>query len=692
MTQPDLKQLLSSMTTQEKALQLCQIDISVFLSDAAAETGPMAACNLPPEKLMEVGSILCGGNVNAAEVAKLQEQIIERSPHHIPLVIMSDVIHGMRTIFPIPLALACTFDPDVTETMAQVSAAEAAASGIHATFAPMADVARDPRWGRCMESAGEAPLLNADMAAAAVRGFRGKSIAARDTLASCVKHFAAYGLVEAGREYAPVDVSHTELFNTYFPPFRAALNAGCDLLMPAFTPVDREPAVMNRWLMHTVLREEWGFDGVVISDWAAPAEMIAHGVAKDKRQAAALCMDAALDMDMMGMVYMGALTSLVDDGAVSMDALDRAVMRVLQLKNKLGLFETPCKNTSAKRQEATCTDPEHRQAALDAAVKSCVLLQNDGVLPLTHGHKIALAGDMADTSALIGGWAAGGRADETPSLRDAFPEACAPEDADIILFAAGEPQDETGEAASKVSPSLTGEQMAELKRLHALGKPIVLLLFCGRPFILTDALPFCSAALVCWFPGSEGAQAIRILLMGDRNPSGHLSMSFPRSVGQIPIHHDSLTTARPKLPESDARYVSWYTDSPNTPLFPFGFGLSYTSFSISNPVLSAPEWKPGDTLEIACDVQNTGDRYGETVVQLYLTCEYSPRMHPLRTLAGYRRVGLSPGETRQVALPVTDEALRTFDSQGHAEIPKSRWLVALGEDSTAPVCAAFHSV
>lgn len=692
MTSQQLEQLLASLSTEEKVLQLCQIDISFFLSEAAAATGPMAEFSLSPEKMACIGSVICGGNADAAAFADLQAKMIERSPHHIPAVIMSDVIHGMRTIFPIPLAMACAFDPAVAETAARVSAAEAAACGIHVTFAPMADMARDPRWGRCMEGAGESVTLGADMAAAMVRGFRGESLADSTALACCAKHFAAYGLVEAGREYAPVDVSHTELFNVYFPPFQAALKAGCDLVMPAFTPIDREPAVMNRWLMQNVLRERWGFDGAVISDWDAPAELVLHGVAQNKRQAAALCMAAGLDMDMMGMAYLSALKGLVDDGTVPMQALDTAVRRILRLKNELGLFKTPCKNTSAKTQQAVCTAEAHRKAALDAALKSCVLLKNEAALPLAGSRKIALAGEFADSHAILGGWSAGGREDETPSLRDVFPEACAVADADTVLFAAGEPQAETGEAASKVNPALSAAQAEALRVLHEQGKQTVLILFCARPFILTEVLPYCDAVLVAWFPGSAGARALRMLLTGEVSPSGHLSMTFPRSVGQIPIHHDSLTTARPEFDGPNNHFVSRYCDSPLTPLFPFGFGLSYTEFSVGPATVSTPALTGGETLAVSCDVQNTGDCDGETVLQLYLACEHSPRMHPQRELKAYQRVALARGETRRVTLCVPADALAFFDAEGRAELPQSRWFAAVGESSAAPFTAEFQTL
>lgn len=551
-------------------------------------------------------------------------------------------------------------------------------------FAPMADVARDPRWGRCMESAGESPLLCAAMSAAAVRGFRGESIAEDECIACCVKHFAAYGLVQGGREYNPTDVSRTELFNSYFPPFQAALREGCDLLMPAFTPVDRLPAILNPWLLQTVLRKQWNFEGVVISDWGSAGELIAHGIARDLREAAEKAFRAGMDMDMMSFAYATSLADAVRKGTVSETALDQAVLRVLLLKNEMGLFERPYKNRSNAVQAQVCRDPAHLQCALEAALRSCVLLQNNGVLPLAQEAHIALTGDFAQEHGLLGFWSAGGRDDETPSLADVFGASalCAPEDADIIIFATGEPQAETGEAASKANLVLRTAQIEQLKRLHALEKPIVLVLFCGRPLILTDVLPLCDAVLCAWFPGSAGAEAVRRLLTGEANPSGHLAMTFPRSVGQIPIHHDMLTTGRP-LGEQTQRFISRYLDERNEPLFPFGFGLSYTTFDVENASLSTKTVGADCTANVTCTVRNSGACDGETVVQLYVECKHGSYMHALRALKDFRRVALGAGESQTLLFPLTAEMLCDFDSDGLA-VWNDRYAIYLGEDSLAP--------
>ena len=688
MTYEALTALLGSLSLDEKVGQLCQADMSSLLTEAGSLTGPMAELHLTKEQIYAAGSLICGANADPEAFARVVEDIRRETPHGIPPLIMSDVIHGMRTIFPIPLGMGSTFDENEAETMARVSAEEAAACGIHVSFAPMLDVCRDPRWGRCMESPGESPALCGAMGAAMVRGFHGRGLAEKDSLACCAKHFAGYALVEAGREYAPVDVSRTEMYNTYLPPFKAALDAGCDMVMPAFTPIDRVPAAANRWLLTKVLRERWGFEGMTISDWDAPGELIKHGLAADKREATLLCFRAGLDMDMMSFAYMTELKGLVEDGVISMQELDTAVMRVLSLKNRLGLFERPCKSTTSAEQLAARRKPEHRAAALRAALKSCVLLKNEGALPLPSGVKLAICGRHADTGRLLGSWQADGREEETPTLRQAFArdrrvELTGPEEADVILFATGEDQGETGEAGSKANPVLPESEREALRQLRDLGKPVVMVLFCGRPLMIGEDIPLCDAVLNAWFPGSEGAEAIRRLLMGDENPSGHLSMTFPRSLGQVPIHHDALSTGRP-CGDVFQPFASAYRDEKNSPLYPFGYGLSYTSFRIDQPQLSAPELPESAPVTITAEVTNTGTREGATVVQLYAHGRHGAQMLPLRTLLAWKRVSLKPGEGARVSFTLTKDMLATCDAEGCAVPAEGVYDLALGEDSAAP--------
>lgn len=694
MTQEALLTLLNDLSLDEKVGQLCQIDMSTFLADAGSPTGPMLKFNLTREQIVSAGSVICGANADPERYARVHETFRKEAPHGIPPLMMSDVIHGMRTIFPIPLALACSFDEDTAETMARVSAKEAASSGLHVTFSPMLDVCRDPRWGRCMESPGESPALCGAMGAAMVRGYRGKGLKEKDTVATCAKHFAGYALVEAGREYAPVDVSRTEMYNTYLPPFQAALDAGCDMVMPAFTPVDRVPAVANRWLMNDVLRKRWQWNGMTISDWGSPNELIRHGMAADLKEAALLCFRASMDMDMLSFAYMSSLKELVEEGAIAMSELDAAVLRVLELKNAMGLFENPNKNDSVEEQLRIRHLPEHREAALQAAIKSCVLLKNDGALPVAAGTKVALVGDHADTHRLLGFWREDGREDETPTLMEAFCKDARitlvqPEDADVILFATGEDQDDVGEASSKLNPALTAAQKAELDALCQLGKPVVMILFCGRPLMIADDVDKCSAVLNAWFPGNEGAEAIRRLVMGDENPSGHLAMTFPRCLGQIPIHHDQLSTGRPTEIITDS-FVSVYKDGSNKPLYPFGYGLSYTSFQVDGAKVGGESLKDGLPVDISVRVTNTGERSGTAVVQLYFRGRRLLQMSPMRTLLAWKRVSLAAGESAEVVFTVEKEQLRTWDAEGHPVEAEGVYDFYIGEDSEASLSACVH--
>ena len=686
MTQEKLMDLLHDMSLAEKAGQLAQIPLSACLDGVGEPTGPMMRYNLTPEQVVLCGSLICDRPTDAAMYAKTVREMREAHPHKIPPVLMRDIIHGFRTVFPIPLAMGCSFDEEMAQKMGRISAVEGAASGVHASFAPMVDVVRDPRWGRCMESPGESPTLCGAMGAAMVKGLRGDDLESADTLAACVKHYAAYGLCQAGMEYAPADCSRTEMYNVYLPPFKQTLDAGCDMVMPSFITVDRVPCVCNEWLLKDILRERWGSDAMVISDYADVWQLINHGVAEDLREAAKLCLEAGLDMDMMSFAYLTELEGLVEAGEVSLEHLDAAVLRVLQLKNKLGLFERPVRNDDNAVQAAALARPEHMAVALEAAQKSCVLLKNENVLPLKAGMKVALVGDLADSHKILGGWTLDGDWDATETLLSAFRreeriQLTSPEDADVILFATGEDEFQTGEGASKTRPWLTEDQMAELKRLRTLGKPVAVILFCGRAMILGDVIADCDALLNAWFPGSMGAEAVRSLVMGDVSPSGRCSVSFARSLGQIPIHHDKLTSAR--LEDQNNRYSNRYVDERNDPLFPFGFGLSYTTFAVSDASVSADVLTEETPVVASAVVTNTGDTPSETVVQLYARVKHGPIIRPVRNLIGWKRIALAPGESKTVELPVTGEMLTVFDVSGKPVPPKGECLLAMGLDSGA---------
>lgn len=683
MTQHELQQLLDSLSPAEKAGQLAQIPLSACAGGISDPTGPMIRYNLTPEQVVLCGSLICDQESDAQTYARIVRELREAHPHKIPPILMRDIIHGFTTVFPIPLALGCTFDEALAEEMGRISAREGASAGIHATFAPMVDVVRDPRWGRCMESPGESSALCGAMGAAMVRGFRGDDLKAPDALATCVKHYAAYGLCQAGMEYAPADCSRAEMYNVYLPPFKAALDAGCDMVMPSFIAVDRVPCVCNEWLLKDILRDRWHSDAMVISDYADPMQLTIHGAAQDLKEASELCMNAGLDMDMMSFAYLAELPGLMEEGRVSVAAVDAAVMRVLQLKNKLGLFENPVKQDDSAVQKSLQGLQEARSAALRTAQCSCVLLKNDGILPLRSETKLALLGIHADTGKILGGWSLDGDVNATETLTQAFARdsrvvLTAPEAADVILYAAGEDEFETGEGGSRTRPWLKDGEIAEIRKWRGLGKKVVLVLFIGRPFILTETLPLCDGVLCAWFPGTMGAEAVRSLILGDANPSGHTAMTFPRSLGQVPIHHDKISACRRWEPQ---KYSNRYVDELNEPLFPFGFGLSYTDFALCEHSVSARTLGQGVTVSVK--VTNIGSRFGETVVQLYARVPHSPVIRPVRSLIGWKRIGLNPGESTVVTLDVTADMLRIFDAAGCPVRLKGKCHLAVGLDSAA---------
>lgn len=686
MTHDELRSLLNSMSLAEKAGQLAQIPLSACIGGIADPTGPMMQYNLTPEQVVLCGSLICDRPTDAAVYAKTVREMRDAHPHKIPPILMRDIIHGFRTVFPIPLAMGCSFDEDLAERMGRISAIEGSASGVHASFAPMVDVVRDPRWGRCMESPGESPLVCGTMGAAMVRGLRGKDLKDKDSLAACVKHYAAYGLCQAGMEYAPADCSRTEMYNVYLPPFKKTLDAGCDMVMPSFITVDRVPCVCNEWLLKDILRDRWGSDAMVISDYADVWQLLNHGVAEDLKEAAKLCIRAGLDMDMMSFAYLTELEGLVESGEVDMEMVDAAVLRVLQLKNKLGLFENPVRNDDNAHQQAMLGRPEFMEVALKAAQESCVLLKNEKVLPLQSGMKVALSGDMADSHKILGGWTLDGDWDATETLLAAFRREnritlTSAEEADVILYAVGEDEFETGEGGSKARPWLTDAQMAELVRLHGLGKPVVVILFTGRAMILSDVTANCDALLNAWFPGSMGAEAIRSLVMGDVSPSGRASVTFARSLGQVPIHHDKLTSCR--LEDQKNKYSNRYVDEKNDPLYPFGFGLSYTTFAISDVSVNCGTLSADKDVAVSACVTNTGDMASDTVVQLYARLKHGPIIRPVRSLIGWKRLHLEPGEGKTIEISVTQDMLTIYDTAGNAILPKGECLFALGFDSGA---------
>lgn len=668
--------LIARMTLEEKIGQL------TLLTSDWESTGPTMREGYRQDIAAgRVGAIF---NAYTAQYTReLQRMAVEGTRLRIPLLFGYDVIHGHRTIFPISLGEAASWDMAAVETSARVSATEAAAEGLHWTFSPMVDISRDARWGRISEGAGEDVFLGSAIAKARVHGYQGDDLGAVDTILATAKHFAGYGAAQAGRDYHTVDMSERVLRDTYLPPFKAAADAGVASFMTAFNEYDGVPASGNRFLLTDVLRNEWGFDGFVVTDYTSINEMVAHGYARDLAQAGEQALEAGVDMDMQGAVFMENLAASVEAGRVSQARIDESVRRVLEMKYRLGLFADPYRYSDQAREDATLYKPEFLEAARDVARKSIVLLKNEGnVLPLAaSARRIAVVGPLGDSKAdMIGSWSAAGDRETRPvtlleglkaragtgvtveHVRGASYEfAAAPSTdgfaaalaaarrADVIVAAMGEKWDMTGEAASRTSLDLPGNQTALLKQLVATGKPVVLVVMSGRPNTLAWEDANVAAIVHAWYPGTQGGHAIADVLFGDYNPSGRLPVTFPRTVGQVPIHYDMKNTGRPiELGEPGAKYVSRYLDIGNDPLYRFGYGLSYTTFAYSPVTLSAPTMGAGGTITASATITNTGSRAGEEVVQLYVRDLVGSVTRPVQELKGFEKIALQPGESRTV--------------------------------------------
>lgn len=686
MKEKQVVSLLNQMTLDEKIDQLIQL--ATFFYKGAINngeiTGPMEDMGISKETIQNSGSIL--GASGAKQVINIQKEHLNENRLGIPLLIMADIVHGFKTIFPVPLAIGCSWDAVLAEKSAAIAAKEAAVSGVHVTYAPMVDLVRDPRWGRVMESTGEDPYLNSEFAKAFVRGFQGTDLTNdRHRVAACVKHFAAYGAPEGGRDYNTVDMSERELREFYLPAYKAALDEGCEMVMTAFNTVDGIPASGNKKLMRGLLRDEWDFDGVLISDWGALKELIPHGVAADESEVALKAIEAGVDIEMMTATYVKSLKDLVQTGKVNEELIDESVLRILKLKDKLGLFENPYRGANEALEKEVVLSKEHREAAYELATKSCVLLKNEDVLPLQTHQKIALIGPFADNGDILGQWSWQGSDEDAVKVYegiqnkivsenlfiaqgcdidsatdDQWAEALeAANQADVIVLALGERSEMSGEAGSRANIRLPETQLVLIEKIKQLNKPIVSVLFNGRPLDLHGVYQESDAILEAWFPGTEGGRAIADLLYGDANPSGRLSMSFPFSVGQIPVYYNSYNTGRPKdAPDAQVRYVSQYLDIPNEPLLPFGFGLSYTSFSYTDATISSDQLTVRDTLTVSVGVTNNGEVAGEEVVQLYIRDLVGEVVRPLKELKAYKKITLQPGEKQQVSFTLTEEQLR----------------------------------
>lgn len=672
--------LLARMTVDEKIGQL------VLLTSYGATTGP------PQQRAALEANIRqgnCGSVFNALTVAHiraLQKLAVEETRLHIPLLFGYDVVHGYKTIFPIPLGEAASWDLAAIEQSARVAAVEASASGLNWTFAPMVDIARDPRWGRICEGAGEDPFLGSEIARARVRGFQGRDLTAPDTVLACVKHYAAYGAPIAGRDYNTVDMSERMLREVYLPPYAAAVQAGALSVMTAFNDFDGTPATANGFLLQRILRDEWGFKGAVVTDYAAIRELVAHGTAADDAEAAQQALAAGVDLDMEDGAYLRCLKQLLHDGKVTRKQIDTGVKRVLELKFRLGLFDDPYRHCDEQREARLVGATEHLEAAYRMACGSFVLLKNDAqALPLRAGGKLAVIGPLADSQRdLLGSWKGDGGWDALETVlggikrnnsggevvfakgcdtastnRGGFAEAVgAARQADSVVMVMGETWDMSGENASRTSISLPGVQTELLREIKRAGKPVILVLMNGRPLALEEESTLADAMLETWFPGTEGGKAVADVLFGKHDPCGKLPVTFPRRLGQVPIFYSARSTGRPADPAKPKEpWKSTYLDCPNEPLYPFGYGLSYTTFTCSEPCLDQTSLRPGGKITASAAVSNTGARDGVAVVQLYLRDLVGSVTRPVLELKGFQRLRLKASETRAVHFDISEKDL-----------------------------------
>lgn len=712
--------LLSQMTQEEKLGQLMQYSNPYWSTGAGGELPK----NDDFDEMIRKGQIGSFLNVTGSEMTlRLQKIAVEESRLGIPLMFALDVVHGYKTMFPIPLADAASFDREAMEKAARIAAIEASANGLHWTFAPMVDISRDPRWGRIMEGAGEDPYLGAQAARARVRGFQGKDLAQSNTIAACAKHFAGYGAAIGGRDYNAVDISERMLREVYFPPFKAAVEENVATFMSAFNTVNGVPATASRWLQTDILRNEWGFTGFVVSDWNSIGEMLPHGAAASPKDAAHKGLNAGVDMDMEARLYFEHIPKLIEEGKLKQEQLDEAVRRILRVKFRLGLFDNPYQYHDSLREKELTLHKNHLTAARDIAKRSIVMLKNDNnTLPLSKNVKtIAVIGPLADDKdAPIGNWRATADANSAVSLlegikaavsentqviyakgaqlvlneeldffsylkinntdRSGFAEAvAAAKKADVVVMALGEIAYMSGECRSYTDLKLQGLQLELLEAVRATGKPIVLTLFNGRPLNLTQVVDKTDAILNCWLLGSESGNAIADVLFGDYNPSGKLPVSFPHNVGQIPVFYSMWNTGRPKANEEASGFASIYRDVPNTALFAFGYGLSYTTFEYSNLSLSSEKVGIKDSLQISATIKNTGNFDGEEVVQLYVRDVVGNGVsRPLLELKGFEKIMLKKGESKTVkfTLAANDLAFWRTDKTWGAEAGKFQVFVA----------------
>ena len=712
--------LMGKMTLQEKIGQL-NLPVTGDIITGSAVSGNV----VDKIKAGQVGGLFNMKGVQS--IRSLQEVAVKQSRLGIPLIFGMDVIHGYETVFPIPLALSMSWDMDAIRNSARIASIEATADGICWTFSPMVDICREPRWGRMSEGNGEDPFLGSAICRAMIEGYQGADLSDKATMMACVKHFALYGAPEAGRDYNTVDMSHVRMFNEYFPPYKAGVEAGAGSYMTSFNVIDYIPATGNRWLLTEVLRDRWGFDGFVVTDYTAISEMINHGMG-DLQTVSALALKAGTDMDMVADGFLGTLEKSLSEGKVTMADIDKACRRILEAKYKLGLFDDPYRYLDAKRAKKDIYTDEHRAAARKLATETFVLLQNkDNVLPLKRTGKIALVGPLANTRAnMPGTWSVAASSDRYSTLveamrravgdkaevmyakgcnvcydaeleknstmfgremRDERPVDVMREEAvriakqcDVIVAAMGEPSEMSGESSSRSELTILDAQKDLLIALKATGKPIVLLNFSGRATVMDWEVENIPTILNVWFGGSEAADAICDVVFGDVAPRGKLTVTMPRNVGQVPIYYNHLSTGRPN-PQWFTKFTTNYLDVPNDPLFPFGYGLSYTTFEYGPLTLSGNTMTPGGNITASVTVTNTGSCEGTEVVQLYIRDMVGSIARPVQELKGFERISLKPGESRQVTFNINAELLKFYNKDLQFVCEPGDFEVMVGTDS-----------
>lgn len=707
MTEKQLNELLRQMTLSEKLGQMTQLTPDLFGFDPNYDvTGPLKSLDLNESDISKMGSTLNG--TGAARVKDMQKRHMEQDRLHIPMLIMADVVHGYKTVFPIPHAMACSFNPAVAEEAASIAAKEASASGVHVTFAPMADLVRDPRWGRVMESPGEDPYLNAKIVEATVRGFQGTNPKDKGRLAACVKHFAAYGASEAGRDYNTVDISEGMLREFYLSAYKAAVKVGVKMVMSSFNVYERVPAVLNKKLQKRILRDEWGFDGVTITDYSAVDETISHGACADGAEAALRAIEAGTDIEMTSAHFYQNAERLVQEGKLDEKLIDDAVLRILRLKNELGLFENPYKDADEEAEKALLLCQEHLDAERRLGGQCIILLKNEGDLLPLSGTGIGLAGPFASAGDLLGGWAmtspdgitsiydavcSKAGAGSLPCAMDSQLGALSDGKTDVedqtdevlrvlsgcetVIVCVGENCADTGEAASKTSLRMSPNQEKLIRRLKENGKKVVAVVLSGRPLELTPVIPYCDAVIQAWYLGTEMAKCVADVLFGDVNPSARVAMSFPRTVGQCPVYYNHYRTGRPLSGENDPDfYKSRYLDCSNDPLFPFGFGLSYSKFEYASVQAAG-----GSEITASVRVKNVSERTGKETVQLYIRDISSSLVRPVKELKGFKQIELKPGEEREVAFRLTKDDLSFIGEELSPVFEPGEFDVMIGPDS-----------